>query len=399
MNNKCIILLSLAATLSLNAFEIKSEQFSIKNSIGIGSILNYEYDSNVDIKSEAAIALYGNVNAKYLYNSKIEATVNISYGTNLTNKMGIKSKYNGLYSEYNNIEESYVFFSEAYVSYLLNDDTNIMLGYQSFSIPFFNKDKTTTILKNSFESFVTEYIGISDLYVIGGYINRMAGNSNNGQGYNIQSHYKSLYADAKGQTAFVGANYNYSSYLELDAYYYNINRIANVAYGEVKGKYVYEVGEDKFLNNYYVQYAQISELEKSNYYGNVIGVKAALEYNDYNINASYNSSDSVASNIKITRGLSPYYTTTETFSIEELVGNASAMKLNLKAKNKGNITYDASVVYASADNNLKELIVEGKLDYNASSNLKMSTALINRKNLNDSNMDKYTIFGKIEYSF
>jgi len=404
MNRKKILLLSLIAinTLSLSAMDMSFANVKWKNDIGMAGISLYKYDTNKNVSSSYTAAVYGNVGAEYLYKNNIEFNGKISYGKNLDNQLNINKTANAFLSENKTqLEEAYVYISEAYVSYLLNEDTNISLGYQSFSIPFYSKSKDSSIVNNSFESIIAEYIGINDLYVVGGYINRMAGNNNNGMGYNIQSNYKSLYEGDNGATAFLGLEYKYSSSLNANGYYYNINNIADVMYGELIGKYNYSEETLKLglINNYYLQYSKISRADNySRYEGSVLGLKTMVGYKNVKINLAYNNAKIGINKINISRGLSPYYTTTENFNIEDYNSDVMAAKINLNLENLNNITYDMSAVYAKSDLK-KELVLEGKLLYNYSKSMKLKAIISNKKDLNNTNIDNYMLFGSINYKF
>jgi len=256
--------------------------------------------------------------------------------------------------------------------------------------------------KNSFETIAMEYIGIDDFYFVGGYINRMAGKDliNND---NINSKYDYMYGnplDKIGQVSFGGAMYKYSNLTNFSGYYFNINQIANVIYGEAQTGKIYH---EKLRTKLQAQMSNIQSISNSTYEGGIYGINVNLGYNKYNINLGYNKSVlDKGDNIKITKGISPYYTTNDNISIEDFSVEMNAVKASISLPINKKIKIETSYSYyksVETSDNYEKSSIDGKLNYQYNKYINADISLSAIKNEFLNNEYKYVLFSKINIKF
>jgi hypothetical protein len=396
---KSLYLTLLLGIINLNAESliIDKEKLSFNNNIKIGSLSNV-IDAQNNATSYNTIAIGGEIGVSYKLNNKVSLTTSLYYNKNLNNMIDIapKNELAGLKEQSGN--DDYIYFGEAYVAYQPNVFTNIMLGYQSFDLSFFNTNDIR-INKNSFEALALEYIGFDNIYLYAGYINRMAGKDLRNNEL-VNSKYDYMYGnplDKIGQVSFGGAKYMYSPFTKITVEGYNIADIANVFYGEIETGHNYNDILDTKLK---AQLSQILEVSNSLYEGNVFGVHSSIEYKKYILEASYNKA-SITDNkyINITKGIAPYYTTTENMSVEELNSEADAFQIAL-SKKFFDINLKGSYSYYKTTNGLQEYSsMDIKGIYNYDDNFKFGVTFTNLNNELVDTDNKYIVFTTASLQF
>lgn len=293
-------------------------------------------------------AISGSFNASTTVNSNIELQTTINFIKNLNDGFAVDSV--DRLSELSSVDgqDDIVYIGEAYLSYQPNYDFNFMLGYQSFDLPFLNAFDNR-LVKNTFESVLMEYIGIENVYLSGGYINRFAGNYGVA---GIESAYKGLYTDVNGEevgaTAFINAQIKYSDMLLLKGYYYNVQNITNVLLAEL---ILTDEISDNFSMSASGMYSNQSELNYSGVEADIISAKGAINYKNTEFSFAYTTTDmEMGKQTHTSIGIAPYYTATQLYSVEDMSISSTAynvgasFKFSLEADKKENII--TSVNYA-----------------------------------------------------
>jgi len=390
-------LLLTVSNVNADSLIIDKEKTSFTNNFKIGSLNNVE---NVDYDSASynSMAFGGDIGVSYKLNNKVSFKTSLYFNKNLNSMIEISSKNELAALKEQSGNDDYIYFGEAFVSYQPNVFTNIMVGYQSFDLSFFNTNDIR-INKNSFEALALEYIAIDDVYLYGGYINRMAGKDLR-KNELVNSKYDYMYGnplDEIGQVIFGGLKYMYSPFTNISLEAYSINEIANVFYSELETGHSYNNVIDSKVK---IQYSQIMEASDSLYNGSVGGISGNIKYKDYEIGGGYNKAYITDNNyINITKGISPYYTTTDNMSIEELNYDANAFQVYLSNK-MGRLNLKGSYSYYKTSNNLQEYTsIDLKGTYKYDENIKLGVTFTNLKNEVLAIDNKYIVFTSASLKF
>jgi len=376
---------------------IDKDKISFNNNIRLGALSNIT-DTQNNATTYNSVAIGGDIGLGYKINDKFSFATSLYFNKNLNSMIDIAPKNELAALKEQDNGDDYIYFGEAFVSYQPNVFTNIMLGYQSFDLSFFNTNDIR-INKNSFEALALEYIGFDNIYLYAGYINRMAGKDLRNNEL-VNSKYDYMYGnplDEIGQVAFGGAKYMYSPITKITLEGYNISNIANVFYGEIETGHNYNDMLDTKLKS---QFSQILEVSKSLYDGNVFGIFGSLEYKEYKLELAYNKANITDNKyINITKGISPYYTTTENMSVEELNSETDAAQIAI-SKTFNKLDLKGSYSYYKTSNGLQEytsLDIKGL--YNYDDDFKIGVTFTNLNNVLVDTDNKYIVFTTASLQF
>ena len=408
--NKKIIFKSIIATLLLSSIslsatsykdiEFNKDNLKIDNNIRFGYLLDRNtingtsYD-NYDFSSG------GEINLNYAINSEFEFKSSVYFNKSWNEEFGVAPiNLNGELSAYGEGSE-YIYIGEAYMSYQPFYDTNVMVGYQSFNMPFFNAHDNR-MTKNSFEAIAAEYIGIENMYFSVGYINRMAGKDV--VAGTISNSYEYMFNNVNieaGRTAFANVGIKVAD-ITTNLFYSNIDQVTDMYYLTMEN--TQEFGKNISLD-IAGEFSYLSEINKSGYTGMVYGGKGVINYNKYKIGFAYDkSSVNLNDNIYITKGISPYYTTSQLYSIDMIKEDATAYRftaaLESKIKNK-KFTTEFSYSYYISDITFGTEITEIDLlaSYNYNDNISLDLFVSDVINENVANTDSLTVFTRINVKF
>jgi hypothetical protein len=256
--------------------------------------------------------------------------------------------------------------------------------------------------KNSFEAIAAEYIGIENMYFSVGYINRMAGKDV--VAGTISNSYEYMFNNVNieaGRTAFANVGIKVAD-ITTNLFYSNIDQVTDMYYLTMEN--TQEFGKNISLD-IAGEFSYLSEINKSGYTGMVYGGKGAINYNKYKIGFAYDkSSVDLNDNIYITKGISPYYTTSQLYSIDMIKEDATAYRftaaLESKIKNK-KFTTEFSYSYYISDITFGTEITEIDLlaSYNYNDNISLDLFVSDVINENVANTDSLTVFTRINVKF
>jgi len=381
-------------------------------------LLSANSNFNIDINSNGTIH-NGYIFEQNTVNGIVNNTFNLAFGGNISLNMKIKKNityYNSIYftkslnhelettpaSSYQKIlnnNQDFIYFGENYFSIEPNKFTNLMIGYQSFDLPFFNTDEL--FIKNSYQSLVMEYIGIDNLYLNLGYINKMAGNINNNS---ITVDYSYLYGNPInsniGQVSYLYLNTKFKN-IFINGFFANINNIANTFY--INTENIQNISDNINLKlKFNSELSMISEISNSGYSGFIYGLKGTFIYNNlYSLSFAYNNIEKsdYYNNINITRGQSPYLTSTSGYSIENNNDISSAFNIGIS---KETFNYKLSFNYFISSNYVNNSIsateITYKYKFNKNFNFYTELNYINQNNGFIEN-NQLTLFSSLNYQW
>jgi len=210
---------------------------------------------------------------------------------------------------------SFVYMGEAYVDYEY-EKMNFRVGRQKLDTPLNDRDDIR-MLPNTFEAAMAGYGGIVDTVLVAGYVTRWAGYDS---GEDI-SKFKDLPGEVettgengKGMFLFGVMNESLDN-IELQAWYYDFDKLAGVLYMDAIYGAEYESGLDVEFGVQFGNYAQKSSSKtEGDVYGGILGIG----YEGLVLGVAGNYVDTGHDeNIILGYGGGPYFT-----SMEEMTINA-----------------------------------------------------------------------------
>jgi hypothetical protein len=196
------------------------------------------------------------------------------------------------------------------------------IGRVRMDTPYADSDDIR-MAPNTFEGVWAEY-EVSDSFKMQTYFLSQWAGFDSGEN---QDQFKPLYIDAEGNKGWGGAGasllYSFESDDEASLWYYHIDGMSDIVYGEVAGHV--SISEHHHIE-YGVQASSINELEHSNVSGEVIGVMAIVDYEQFFFGFAGNYAF-VSEDKSITDGFGggPYYTSLD----ESTIGFVSEQSLGV----------------------------------------------------------------------
>lgn len=204
--------------------------------------------------------------------------------------------------------KSYAYVGEAYVDYTMGD-LNLKVGRQLIDTPFADTDDIR-MHPNTFEAAVATYGGLEGTTLVGGYVTRWAGFDS---GDDI-SKFKKLDRDKSDGAAVIGVANESIENLALQAWYYNIDQVADAIYTDAT--YAIPLSETTGFE-LGAQYAHFSEEKGSGLDGNVYGIGTAFNVGALTLGVAYNrGSNDDGKSPPIGFGGGPYMTSMEEMTIK-----------------------------------------------------------------------------------
>lgn len=201
--------------------------------------------------------------------------------------------------------KSFAYMGEGYIDYSIND-FSLRVGRQELTTPFADPDDIR-MHPNRYEAVMATYSGIDKTTFSTGFISRWAGYD-----YSITDK-TNFNKPAQGShgVAVIGIKNESLDNLALQAWYYLIDKMANIGY--VQANYGINLTEDTKLD-VAVQYANFSEdrnasAELSGTDGNVYGAMVALNKGMVTVGAAYNEvHNKNGKTVNLGIGGGPYFT-------------------------------------------------------------------------------------------
>ncbi|MDD2368544.1 MAG: OprD family outer membrane porin [Sulfuricurvum sp.] len=203
---------------------------------------------------------------------------------------------------------SFAYIGEAYLDYSI-DDVTLRVGRQLIDIPFADTDDIR-MHPNSFEAAMITYKGVEETALIGGYISRWAGYDSG----NDISKFKKMAPGSNGAVV-VGISNESLDNIELNGWYYGIDKLSDIFYGDAK--YTMEFGEVGSLE-LIGQLARFNEKNNSDVDGNIYGVGVNLSMGMFTLGAEYNKAFNAGGKHIISGfGNGPYVVDTEEVDLDD----------------------------------------------------------------------------------
>ena len=276
--------------------------------------------------------------------------------------------------------KSYAYVGEAYVDYTMGD-LNLKVGRQLIDTPFADTDDIR-MHPNTFEAAIATYSGIEGTTLVGGYVTRWAGYDS---GDDI-SKFKKLGGDESDGVAVIGALNESIENLALQAWYYNIDEVADAIYTDAT--YAIPFSETMGLE-LSAQYAHFSEEKESGMDGNVYGIGAAFNVGALTLGAAYNkASNEEGKSISNGFGGGPYMTSMEEMTIDGFEDvKAYQLSAELDLANAGLEGLTLTALYGDfkstpADMKVKEIDLIAAYEISEALSAEVSYAMVDDKNKN-----------------
>jgi imipenem/basic amino acid-specific outer membrane pore len=374
---KKVVVMSLAAIAVLNASsideafvdgkvsgEIRTAYISQNNKVdtdtygtSVGGILKYETASWNDLKLGTGV---------YISQKLPFATGDFSEGKANPDLFGKDT-------------HSYVYLGEAYIDYSAEDLT-LSIGRQLIDTPFTDADDIR-MHPNTFEAAIVAYKGIDETTLLGGYITRWAGYDSG----NDISKFKKIAPDSNGAVV-AGIKNESVEDLELQGWYYGIDKLANVFYTDAS--YTIAFDEDNGME-LVGQFAQFSEKNNSNTEGNIYGIGANLNIGMLTLGAEYNqASNASGKHISSGFGNGPYVVDTEEVNLDDFE-DVKAYQFNVRADLedlgiKDGTLFASYSKFKSAPNNTEadEIDLIARYKVSEALNTEVNYVVVNDKNKN-----------------
>lgn len=218
---------------------------------------------------------------------------------------GEDSKTNGDFFDEN--KKSYAYVAEAYVDYGA-DDFTLRIGRQLLDTPLADTDDIR-MHPNTFEAAIATYRPFEKTTLVGGYVTRWAG-FDSGED---KSTFKKLDGADSDGAAVVGALEESIENLSVQGWYYGIERVADVFYGDATYTLAFnETAGTEFS----MQYATFHEDKASGADGHVYGLGINLHVGLITLGAAYNrASNDEGKAVVNGYGGGPYFTSMEEWTI------------------------------------------------------------------------------------
>lgn len=247
------------------------------------------------------------------YNVSVAAAFFVSHKINGLNGDDDKGALN--YDFYGTQADSITYLGEAYVNYA-SGKFDLRVGRQKLDTPLNDRDDIR-MLPNTFEAAMAGYGGVKDFVFIVGYVTKMAGYDS---GDDIAK-----FKDIPGETAtgeigeglLIGGIQNESfENIELQAWYYGFDKLADVIYAD--GIYAAEYESGLSVEGG-LQYGNYSERLSSTVEGKIYGAMLTLSYSGLSLGGAFNSVHTDDGKITILGfGGGPYFTSMEEMTIDSI---------------------------------------------------------------------------------
>ncbi len=214
--------------------------------------------------------------------------------------------------------DSFAYLGEAYIEYT-RKNFNLRIGRQKLDTPLNDRDDIR-LLPNSFEAITAGYGGIEDTVLVAGYINRWAGYDSGGEisvfkeiPGGVDTADEPINDGTKG--VFLAGVMNASiENLELQTWYYDFDKTADVIYADAVYTTQYTSGLEVEAG---VQYAHYSEKSSSAIEGDVCGGVFSVGYEGVSLAAAFSAVNAEdGKSILLGYGGGPYFTSMEEWTID-----------------------------------------------------------------------------------
>lgn len=208
---------------------------------------------------------------------------------------------------------SFAYMGEAYLDYAYKQ-FDLRIGRQKLDTPMNDRDDIR-MLPNTFEAVILGYGGIEDFVFVGGYIQRWAGYDS---GSDI-SMFKDMPGDVdsdgnvKKGVLLAGVMNESFENIELQAWYYDFDKVAKVAYLDAVYAAEYKSGLSVQTG---LQLGDYRESSSSGTDGDVYGGILVMGYSSLSLGAAFNTMDTEeGKTIVLGYGGGPYFTSMEEMTI------------------------------------------------------------------------------------
>lgn len=208
---------------------------------------------------------------------------------------------------------SFAYMGEAYVDYY-NKQFNFRIGRQKLDTPMNDRDDIR-MLPNTFEAVMLGYGGIEDFVFVGGYVQRWAGYDSGGD----ISMFKDIPNDPDRQenvrkgVILAGVMNESLENVELQAWYYDFDKVAGVTYLDAIYAAEYKIGLSVETG---LQFGNYKESASSGTEGDVYGGILAIGYSSFSLGAAFNAMDTAdGKTLVLGYGGGPYFTSMEEMTI------------------------------------------------------------------------------------
>lgn len=300
--------------------------------------------------------------------------------------------------------KSYAYVGEAYVDYTLGD-LNLKVGRQQLDTPFADTDDIR-MHPNTFEALIATYSGIEGTTLVGGFVTRWAGYDS--EGTLSKEKFKKLGGDNSNGVAVVGIVNESIENLALQAWYYNIDEVADAIYADATYAIPFSETMGVELS---AQAANFNEEKASGMDGKVYGIGAAFNAGPLTLGAAYNkASNDSGKSVSNGFGGGPYLTSMEEMTIdgyEDAKAYQLSAELDLADAGLEGVTLTAlygDFKSTPADMHVKEFDIIASLELSEAISGDISYAMVDDKNKNtsedglyDAGYDRFLV--RLNYNF
>lgn len=300
--------------------------------------------------------------------------------------------------------KSYAYVGEAYVDYTLGD-LNLKVGRQQLDTPFADTDDIR-MHPNTFEALIATYSGIEGTTLVGGFVTRWAGYDS--EGTLSKEKFKKLGGDNSNGVAVVGIVNESIENLALQAWYYNIDEVADAIYADATYAIPFSERMGVELS---AQAANFNEEKASGMDGKVYGIGAAFNAGPLTLGAAYNkASNDSGKSVSNGFGGGPYLTSMEEMTIdgyEDAKAYQLSAELDLADAGLEGVTLTAlygDFKSTPADMHVKEFDIIASLELSEAISGDISYAMVDDKNKNtsedglyDAGYDRFLV--RLNYNF
>jgi len=277
------------------------------------------------------------------YHVSLAASFFVSHKVNSLNGNDDKGELN--YDFYGTQADSITYLGEAYINYA-SGHFDIRLGRQKLDTPLNDRDDIR-MLPNTFEAVMAGYGGVKNFVFVAGYVSKMAGYDSGGD--------ISKFKEIPGETAMgeigegvVIAGIQNESFenIELQAWYYGFDKLADVIYTDAVYAREYESG---LSIEAALQYGNYTERSSSTVDGKIYGALLSLGYSGLTLGGALNSVHTDNGKITILGfGGGPYFTSMEEMTIDS-INDAEAYVVSVEYDFSEVILDGLSLFYAYGD--------------------------------------------------
>jgi imipenem/basic amino acid-specific outer membrane pore len=288
--------------------------------------------------------------------------------------------------------KSYAYVGEAYINYTLND-FNLRVGRQLIDTPFADTDDIR-MHPNTFEAAIASYTGFEGTTFVGGVVTRFAGYDS---GDDI-SKFKKLAGDESNGAVVLGVVNESIENLAVQAWYYNIDKLAEAFYTDVTYTIPFSETMGLELAGQYVYFDESNNAVDtttglynipSNIDGSVYGVSTAFNISGVTLGAAYNKASNNNGKVVVNGfGGGPYMTSMEEMTIDGFEDvKAYQLSAELDMANAGIEGLTFTTLYGDfkstpADMHIKEIDLIAAYEIKEGLVAEVSYAMVNDKNDN-----------------